>query len=168
MEIWDLYDRNRNIIGKHVRGDELPENGYHLVVHVWIKNSRGQYVISQRSADRSCRPLEWECPGGSVLAGENSLQGAIREVKEEVGINLNPTAGKVVFSVIRDCINGDKYNDILDVWLFEYDGEITLSQATTNEVAQAEWLYPDEIKKLYDEHKLVSNLRYFFDGKVTK
>lgn len=34
-EIWDLYDENRHIIGTHIRGNELPPEGYHLVVHVW-------------------------------------------------------------------------------------------------------------------------------------
>ena len=57
MEIWDLYDRDRDIIGEHIRGDELPENGFHLVVHIWIKNSKGQYLISQRSESRKSNPL---------------------------------------------------------------------------------------------------------------
>mgnify|MGYP003298130610 FL=1 len=60
MEIWDLYDANRNVIGEHIRGDEMPDNGYHLVVHVWIKNSKGQYLIAQRSASRENNPLKWE------------------------------------------------------------------------------------------------------------
>ena len=58
MEIWDLYDENRNIIGEHIRGNELPDNGYHLVVHVWIKNSNGQFIISQRSAGRKQNPFK--------------------------------------------------------------------------------------------------------------
>lgn len=41
-EIWDLYDENRKLLGKdHVRGEQLPIDGYHLVVHVWIRNSKG-------------------------------------------------------------------------------------------------------------------------------
>lgn len=36
MEIWDLYNDNREIIGEHIRGEELPDNAYHLVVHVWM------------------------------------------------------------------------------------------------------------------------------------
>ena len=60
-------------------------DGYHLVVHVWIRNSKGEYLISQRSANRPTYPLMWECVGGSVVKGEDSLQGAIREAKEEVG-----------------------------------------------------------------------------------
>ena len=42
-EIWDLYDENRELLGKdHVRGEQLPIDGYHLVVHVWIRNSKGR------------------------------------------------------------------------------------------------------------------------------
>lgn len=63
MEVWDLYDKNRNIIGEHIRGEILPENGYHLAVHIWIKNSKGQYLISKRSRDRKSYPEYWECTG---------------------------------------------------------------------------------------------------------
>lgn len=164
MEIWDLYSADREKIGKdHIRGEELPDNCYHLVVHVWIKNGRGQYLISQRSADRFTFPLMWECVGGSVLKGENSLQGAVREVKEEVGLDLNLSDGKLIFSKVRGIVDGRKFNDILDVWLFSYDGEVSLSQATTDESAKAEWLTPEEIRNLYNEKKLVYTLKYFFD-----
>ena len=66
MELWDLYDEQRRLVGTdHLRGQELPDNRFHLVVHVWIKNSQGQYLISQRAADRPTYPLLWECVGGS-------------------------------------------------------------------------------------------------------
>lgn len=59
-EIWDLYDENRELLGKdHVRGEQLPIGGYHLVVHVWIRNSKGEYLIAQRSANRPTYPLVW-------------------------------------------------------------------------------------------------------------
>ena len=45
-EIWDLYNENRELLGKdHVRGEQLPIDGYHLVVHVWIRNSKGLYIF---------------------------------------------------------------------------------------------------------------------------
>lgn len=43
----------------------------------------------------------WECVGGSVLAGEDSLTGAVREVKEEVGLELAPEQGILVFKIGR-------------------------------------------------------------------
>lgn len=140
-EIWDLYDENRKLIGRdHVRGEQLPIDGYHLVVHVWIRNSKGEYLISQRSANRPTYPLMWECVGGSVVKGEDSLLGAIREAKEEVGVDLMPENGQVFFTKTRKIIEGKIFNDIMDVWLFEYDGEVDLGNATTDEVAQVAWM----------------------------
>ncbi len=162
-EIWDLYNENRELLGKdHVRGEQLPIDGYHLVVHVWIRNSKGEYLISQRSANRPTYPLMWECVGGSVVKGENSLQGAIREVKEEVGVDLVPEKGQVLFTKTRKMIDGKVFNDIADVWLFDYDGEVDLRNATTDEVAQVAWMDRRQIKELFDTNMLVETLEYFF------
>ena len=116
MEIWDLYDENKNVTGRYcIRGNEIPDNLYHLVVHVWIKNSKGEYLISQRSENRPKFPLKWECVGGSVLKGETSLQGALRETKEEIGIDLTQLEGSLIYTKIRKVIKGRKCNDIMDV-----------------------------------------------------
>ena len=162
-EIWDLYNENREFLGKdHIRGEQLPIDGYHLVVHVWIRNSKGEYLISQRSANRPTYPLMWECVGGSVVKGEDSLQGAIREAKEEVGVDLLPENGQVLFTKTRKIIDGKIFNDIMDVWLFEYDGEVDLSNATTDEVAQVAWMNRSQIKELFDANMFVDTLEYFF------
>lgn len=158
MELWDLYTRNRELTGEaHIRGNKLPENRYHLVVHVWIVNKDGKYLISQRDANRPTFPFMWECVGGSVLKGETSLQGAVREVKEEVGIDLPPEAGTLICSEIRE-----EFNDFKDVWLFQYDGDVDLKNATEKEVADVRWMTPDEIRKYLDEGKFVNTLSYFF------
>ncbi len=163
MEIWDLYTKYRRKTGKeHIRGEQIPEGYYHLVVHVWIRNKNGEYLISQRAANRPTFPLMWECVGGSVLKGEESVDGAIREAKEEIGIVLEPSQGKKLFSKIRDVIDGQPFQDIMDVWLFEYDGEAQLENATTDEAVDCKWMSVDDIKKLYDSGKLVYTLDYFF------
>ena len=162
-EIWDLYDENRELLGKdHVRGEQLPIGGYHLVVHVWIRNSKGEYLISQRSANRPTFPLVWECVDGSVVKGEDSLQGALREVKEEVGVDLLPEKGQVILSDIKKIEFGKVVNKIVDVWLFEYDGEVDLSNATTDEVAQVAWMNREQIKELFEHNMFVETLEYFF------
>ena len=162
-EIWDLYNENRELLGKdHVRGEQLPIDGYHLVVHVWIRNSKGQYLISQRSANRPTNPLMWECVDGSVVKGEDSLQGVLREVKEEVGIDLLPEKGQVVLSDIKKIEFGKVVNKIVDVWLFDYDGEVDLGNATTDEVAQVAWMNREQIKELFEHNMFVDTLEYFF------
>ena len=159
MELWDLYTRDRVLTGEtHIRGNKLPPERYHLVVHVWIRNSRGEWLISQRAASRPTFPLMWESVGGSVTAGEDSLTGALREAKEEVGVDLDPAQGKLVNSTIRD-----HFQDIKDVWVFLYDGDIDLRRATTDEVADMRWMTVEEIRALYDAGELVHTLGYFFD-----
>lgn len=162
-EIWDLYNENREPLGKdYIRGEQLPIDGYHLVVHVWIRNSKGEYLISQRSANRPTNPLMWECVDGSVVKGEDSLQGVLREVKEEVGIDLLPEKGQVVLSDIKKIEFGKVVNKIVDVWLFDYDGEVDLGNATTDEVAQVAWMNRGQIKELFDANMFVETLEYFF------
>lgn len=162
-EIWDLYNENRELLRKdHIRGEQLPIDGYHLVVHVWIRNSKGEYLISQRSANRPTNPLMWECVDGSVVKGEDSLQGVLREVKEEVGIDLLPEKGQVVLSDIKKIEFGKVVNKIVDVWLFDYDGEVDLGNATTDEVSQVAWMNREQIKELFDANMFVETLEYFF------
>ena len=163
MEVWDLYNEKRELTGRiHIRSEKVTQGFYHLVVHIWIRNSKGEYLISQRSADRPAYPLMWECVGGSVTKGEGSLTGALRETKEEVGLTLSPEDGKLVYSVVGRVVNGVKFTDIVDVWLFEYDGPVSLDQATTKEVAQITWMTKEQIKELFDTGKLVHTLGYFF------
>ncbi len=160
MEIWDLYTRHRQSTGEtHVRGEKIPPDRYHLVVHVWIRNSRGEWLISQRAASRPTFPLKWECVGGSVTAGEDSLTGALREAEEEVGVHLDPERGWLVGSTIRE-----HFQDIKDDWLFLYDGDLDLSRATTDEVAQMRWMTVQEIRGLYEAGELVHTLGYFFEN----
>lgn len=55
MEKWDLYTKYREKTGEeYIRQAEcmIPEGKYHLVGHIWIRNSKGEYVISQRAASR--------------------------------------------------------------------------------------------------------------------
>lgn len=156
LELWDLYDRNRNMINKdHIRGIKLNDDEYHLVVHVWIKNQNGEYLMSKRSSIKKY-PHLWECPGGSVLKGETTYVGGIREVKEEVGVDLSNIKGRFITSFVRD-----KYQDIVDVYEFLYDGEASLALATTLEVEEIKWMKKEEIKKYFEEGKLLHTMEYF-------
>lgn len=159
MELWDLYTIDRQRTGEtHVRGEKLPDDRYHLVVHVWIRNRQGQWLVSQRAASRPTFPLKWECVGGSVTAGEDSLTGALREAEEEVGVRLDPARGQLLRSTVRP-----HFHDIKDDWLFLFDGDIDLRRATTDEVAQTKWMTIPDIRALYDAGELVHTLAYFFD-----
>ena len=73
-----------------------------------------------------------------------------------------PESGKVLFTKVRKIIDGRIFNDIMDVWLFEYDGEVDISNATTDEVEQVAWMNREQIKELFEHKMLVETLEYFF------
>lgn len=89
-EYWDIYDMNRNKTTRtHLRGEPIPDGDYHLVVQIWVCNSQGKVLMTQRHPDIPFG-LKWSCTGGSVLAGEEPLAAAVRETREETGILLHP------------------------------------------------------------------------------
>lgn len=86
-EIWDVYDTNRNKTGKTVERKNvvLKKGEYHIVVTAIILNEKNEILISKRAPYKKYGEM-WECNGGSVVAGETSIEGVLREVKEELGI----------------------------------------------------------------------------------
>ncbi len=163
MELWDLFDENQKPVGKTmVRGEEIPQGLYHNVVSVWMRNSEGKYLISLRAADRPSFPHYWESAGGSVTAGEDVFESALREVYEEVGVKLEPKKGRLVKVFKREQIDGVRYNDFVYVYLFEYNGEANLSQATTKEVEKTRLCTEQEIDGLFENGSMVPPLKEFF------
>lgn len=165
-ELWDIYDSNRKPTGKTIlRSDffdrdnvDYPDE-YHIAVHIWIRNSDGEWLISKRTPNKNY-PLLWECTGGSVLAGEDSLSGALREVKEELGINLNVSKGHLYKSIKRDV-----YNDFCDVWLFEFDCDINDVVLQEGETCDAMWASSDRILEMIESGEFIpiDNMQYVRD-----
>lgn len=90
-ELWDAYDKKFNKIENTtlVRGETIPDGIYHLVSEVIVKHTDGSYLLMQRDL-RKHHGGEWEVTaGGSALQGENGLEAAIRELKEETGLNAD-------------------------------------------------------------------------------
>lgn len=51
----------------------------------------------------------------------------------------------------------------MDVWLYEYNGEVNLKNATTDEVRDTKWVKKKEIRHLFETNELVKTLDYFFE-----
>ncbi|MFD1413149.1 NUDIX hydrolase [Oceanobacillus jeddahense] len=53
MEVWDIYDKDRQVTGKQMyRGDIFEQGAYHLVIHVCLFNPLGEILIKQRQPDK--------------------------------------------------------------------------------------------------------------------
>jgi isopentenyldiphosphate isomerase len=60
---------------------------------------------------------------------------------------------------IRDIADGVRVNDINDIYLYVFDGEADLGNATTDEVEQMRWMTKDEIQKLFKNGEVVSGIK---------
>lgn len=142
MEMWDVLDSNRKFTGKVIeRGKPMEKHEYHVVVDVWMKNSNDQYLISKRTANKTF-PNIWETTGGSAVSGDTSYDAAIREVKEEIGLDLSSSKGKNIFTQKRSF---KEFPDFLDIWLFETEVSIDKLTFQPDEVCDAKWASKDEI-----------------------
>jgi 8-oxo-dGTP pyrophosphatase MutT (NUDIX family) len=114
-----------------------------MVIHVWLQNSKGQFLITKRSPNKGF-PNMWECTGGSALAGDDSLSAAMREVKEETGLTLISENGKVILSGI-----GTDY--FYDIWVFQQDFELKEVVLLEGETCDVRYATAEEILKMQQE-----------------
>ena len=63
--------------------------GKGLIIHTIIFNQKKQILLLKRSKDESVFPGYWDIPGGTLKDGEDPADGAIREAREEAGIDIN-------------------------------------------------------------------------------
>ena len=95
MELWDVYDINRNRIEGRtsVRGsDDMKDDEFHLVIFAAVCNSEGKLLCGFRDRNKMFGGV-WEFCGGSALSGESSRQAAERELLEETGLDVEINTG---------------------------------------------------------------------------
>ena len=160
METWDILDRDRNLTGKTIkRGEKMSVDDYHLVVDVWIQNRNSDYLITKRTPNKSF-PNMWTICGGSAVSGDSSLKAALREVEEEIGINLTSSKGLLVKSFRRDTSDIRCFKDI---WLFNEEVDLKDVVHQWDEVSDSKWASRCEIKEMIKSGEFISVLSYLDD-----
>ena len=143
MEIWDLYDENRNLTGKTmIRGEQMPEGRYHLIVDTLFLNSRGETLLQRRAKDKYPMPDLWSVTGGSALAGEDSAAACVRETEEEMGFTPDMAQAWVLLSEKREKADHSFFRD---VWLIHQDVPIEQMRWQPEEVQDGMWILPEKI-----------------------
>ena len=151
MEKRDLYDINRTLTGRTIyKGEHIPDNNYIVVVLVFIQNNEGNFLIQKRSKMKNGK---YATTGGHPKSGESSLQGIISEVKEEIGLEINPENLKLYYTGRSDSekVFWDDYYIKMNVPDIQ---KLTLQD---EEVESVCWLSIDEINSLMKENKFFKN-----------
>ena len=90
-EMIDIVDINGNPTGRtFMRGEVLQPGEFFRASMVCIFNREGKLLIQKRKKDKKNWPGLWDVSaGGAIIAGETPQEAAQREVREELGIDLD-------------------------------------------------------------------------------
>jgi len=151
MELWDVYDKYRQKTGRtHERDNSMNEGDYHLVVHIWIVNDKGELLIQKRQPWKKGWPNMWaESVAGSAILGDSSCDAAIRETKEELGVDLDISNGEILFTIKTS-------SAFEDVWLVRQNIDINDLKLQYDEVAAAKWATEDDIKEMLQQGEFIA------------
>ena len=91
-ELIDILDKHGKPTGaSRLKSIAHKEGLYHPTVHIWCYSSTGNILLQQRGKHKETFPLKWDVSvAGHVGAGEPMALGAQREIKEEIGVDLQP------------------------------------------------------------------------------
>ena len=93
MELFDVIDSKGNPAGQIVSREKAHAEGIpHRTAHIWIirkKEGRVQILLQKRSQNKDSFPGKFDTSSaGHIQAGDEPLESALRELKEELGITF--------------------------------------------------------------------------------
>lgn len=89
MEYWDLYLPDGTPAGEIWPADRrIPDDRRTFLVHIFICNKDNRFLVQKRSMKKKYFPGIWDSTGGRVQAGETTDDAILREVREEVGLDI--------------------------------------------------------------------------------
>ena len=149
MEYWDIYDKDKKRTGRTMKRNDwcLQEGEYHLTVLGVVVRPDGRFLITRRVMTKSWAPGWWEVSGGGVMAGEESRDAVVREVREETGLDVSGCGDGYLFTYHREN-PGEGDNYFVDVYRFELDFEESDVQIQEKEAAGFQLATVEEIKEL--------------------
>ncbi len=158
MELWDLYDLDRKLTGETmVRGEKQPQDRYRIIVHICLFNSEGKMLIQKRQPFKSGFSGMWDITvGGSAVSGDDSHSAAMRELKEELGIDVDLKNQRPALTVNFKLGFDDMYVVTKDV-------DIDSLSLQYEEVEKVKWASKEEIFAMLEEGVFIPYHRSLID-----
>lgn len=164
MEFFDVVDDLGNPTGVTVDRERAHAEGIpHRTAHVWIvrrKNDKVQILLQKRCENKDSFPGCYDISSaGHIPAGVEYIDSAIRELKEELGVDIRPEAlvycgvKNIVFdSVFHDKEFHDKQiSKIFMLWLDMEEDEFSIQK---EEIDEVRWMDFQECKIAVKENTI--------------
>ena len=152
MELWDIYDSNKQRTGRIMKRNDwcLKDGEYHLTVLGVVVRPDGKFLITQRVMTKAWAPGWWEVSGGAAQAGEDSQDAVKREILEETGLDVTGCEGGYLFTYHRENPGkGDNY--FVDVYRFIKDFDEKEVKPQEEETLGFQLATAQEIKAIADQ-----------------
>ncbi|MCI1944000.1 NUDIX hydrolase [Clostridium luticellarii] len=142
MELWDIYDGSGHKTGLiKKRTDILSRGEYHLAAEVWIINDKLEVLIQKRSKNKEILPSIWTLTTGCMVSGENTVDGSVREIKEELGICIEKDDLNFVRRIFQN-------NIIWDIYFVYMNIELSKIVLQREEVSDVKFVSVEEFKNM--------------------
>ena len=158
MEEWiDVLNEDGTKTGEVVTRKEVHEKGLlHRIVVIAIIDKDGHLLMQQRAKDKETNPGKWDVSvAGHVSSGQTSIEAAIREVQEEIGMQLRKEELKNIFTYKQERKIKDHFisNHLFDFYLVKRN-QIDLNQIKIqeSEVEQVKLCDKKEVKEMLNEN----------------
>ena len=171
-EYIDILNADGSFTGKVCLKSEIHTKGYyHNTAHVWFYNPEAEVLLAQRSATKAICPLLWDISvAGHVDAGETIEHAAIRETREEIGIEIpEASLDKIgVYDCFQSYPNGIKDNEFHHTFIAAIAYELKDLKLDTDEVAQVKFVSIPQFLELlknsnHNGHFIASNTPYYLE-----
>ena len=100
QEIFDIVDDQDRVIGQATRAEVHARELKHRAVHVLLFNPRGELLVQKRSPGKDTFPGRFDSSAsGHLASGEDYDSCAVRELYEELGLDLPSSALQKCFQI---------------------------------------------------------------------
>jgi len=156
--ILEIIDENDKVVGKETR-HEIHKNGLlHREIHVWLYNGEGELFFQKRANDKDTFPgLLDASVGGHVEVGDSYEETAVKEIKEETGLEIKSKDLKLIAKirqVAEDKITNTVNNSIKYIYACRYDGPVGKLRVEKGKATGFEIVKINSLFKMTDTEKL--------------
>lgn len=139
--------------------DAPPANSLVPSANVVVTNKRGEILMIERTDNGN-----WAVPGGAMDLGESLVQTAVRETKEETGIDCEVTGLIGIYTdpkhVLLYTSNGEVRQEFSVVFTARYvGGEPTPS----SESRLVHWVVPDQVEHLTMDRSMRLRIGHYLE-----
>lgn len=148
-ELIAVVDENDKVIGTDTRDNVHKKGVLHREIAVILFNNRDEILLQKRQ-DSGRYSFS---AAGHFPVNENYLQGALREAKEEIGIELKESDLKQIAKLRRDVDrDGLRNNVFLEIFELRKDFKIKDFKIDNSEVESIKFFSIEQIEKMISKN----------------